>query len=234
MLRPFVTIIVFASMLCQSALYAQNDSSSASRVEFGAYAELTSRYIWRGQDYQHKPSFQPGAELTWKGFTLGAWSAVKISGEGEHEIDLYLSKEIGPFTIALWDYWSFSKTNRAKYFDYNSETTSHMLEGQLLFSTGKRATFNFLISSLFYGADPSKSIYGEVEVVKTVKRNEFKLFTGYQFKGDYYAPKSSFVNLGCSYTRYLFTNKEFNPYISLALIANPALKKTFFTVTLGI
>jgi len=208
-------------------------TNKSANVEFTANAQLVSRYLWRGQDYGHAPSFQPGAELSWRGFTLGAWSALKIAGEGEPELDFYISKEAGKFTFALWDYWSYDKTIRTQYFDYNSATTSHMFEGQIIYSTGERNQFNMMLSSLFLGADPTKSLYGEVEYVREFGKNEIALVAGYQFKGEYYAPHSGFVNIGCSYLRYLWDFGKYSTFISFSLTANPALKKTFFAVAVG-
>ncbi|HCT95034.1 MAG: hypothetical protein A2X19_09725 [Bacteroidetes bacterium GWE2_39_28] len=208
-------------------------AEKSNNVEFTANALLVSRYLWRGQDYGHAPSFQPGAELIWRGFTFGAWSALKIAGEGEPELDFYISKEVGKFTIALWDYWSYDKLMRTQYFDYNSATTSHMFEGQIIYSTGERNQFNLMLSSLFFGADPTKSLYGEVEYVREFRKNEIALVAGYQFKGEYYAQNSGFVNIGCSYLRYLWDFGKYSTFISFSLTANPALKKTFFAVAVG-
>ena len=212
---PFIFISVL--LLVPASLFAQNEEvkepakkeqaenvKEPAKIEFAANAQLVSRYLWRGQDYGHAPSFQPGAELSWRGFAFGAWSALRIAGDGEPELDFYISKELGKFTFAVWDYWSYDKELRTQYFDYNSATTSHMFEGQVIYSTGERNQFNLLLSSLFFGADPTKSLYGEVEYVREFGKNEIALVAGYQFKGEYYAPHNGFVNIGCSYLRYLW------------------------------
>ena len=241
---PFIFISVL--LLVPASLFAQNEEvkepakneqaenvKEPVKVEFAANAQLVSRYLWRGQDYGHAPSFQPGAELSWRGFAFGAWSALRIAGDGEPELDFYISKELGKFTFAVWDYWSYDKVLRTQYFDYNSVTTSHMFEGQVIYSTGEKNRFNLLLSSLFFGADPTKSLYGEVEYVKEFGKNEIALVAGYQFKGEYYAPHNGFVNIGCSYLRYLWDFGKYSTFVSFSLTANPALKKTFLTVAVG-
>lgn len=241
---PFIFISVL--LIVSVSLFAQNEEvkepakkeqaenvKEQAKVEFAANAQLVSRYLWRGQDYGHAPSFQPGAELSWRGFAFGAWSALRIAGDGEPELDFYISKELGKFTFAVWDYWSYDKALRTQYFDYNSATTSHMFEGQVIYSTGERNQFNLLLSSLFFGADPTKSLYGEVEYVREFGKNEIALVAGYQFKGEYYAPHNGFVNIGCSYLRYLWDFGKYSTFVSFSLTANPALKKTFLTVAVG-
>jgi len=235
MTRSFVTLSFATLFLCTSlfvsSLAAQESKKSNPEFSFGA--EVVSSYIWRGQNYNHTPSLQPWAELSWRGFTFGTWSAFRVTGDGDDEIDLYIAKEAGPLTIALWDYWSYSKTNPGQYFNYNPETTSHMLEGQAILSFGEENRFNFLFSSIFYGSDPSKSIYGEAEYIKTFGKNQLSLFTGYQFKGEYYHSSPGFVNLGCTYQRQIAVKENFTPYVSLSFVVNPSAGSTYFIAALG-
>ncbi|PKO99568.1 MAG: hypothetical protein CVU13_05700 [Bacteroidetes bacterium HGW-Bacteroidetes-8] len=231
MIRPLTLLSIF-SLLLSISLPAQEKRER--ELELNSGAEIVSSYIWRGQNYSHTPSLQPWAELSWRGFTFGTWGAFRITGQGDDEINFYISKETGPLTIAIWDYWSYSKTNPSQYFNYEPATTSHMFEGQAMLSFGEENRFNFLFSSIFYGSDPSKSIYGEAEYVKSFGRNQISLFTGYQFKGEYYASSAGFVNLGCSYLRHLPLNEKLASYISLSFIVNPSASSTYFIVAVGI
>lgn len=233
---PFI-VLVFVLLIPATLLSQDNTpeqpSDSGNRVEISVNAELVSRYLWRGQNYGQAPSFQPGAEITWRGFAFGTWGAFGIAGDGYPELDFYISKSIGKFTFAVWDYWYYDKDVNTSYFDYRSSSTSHMFEGQIMFSTGEKTRLNLLASSLFYGSDPSRSLYGEAEIERGFGKNELKLTAGYQFKGEYYAPKSAFVNIGCTYTRYLFDFNKYSTYISISLTANPALGKTYLTAAVG-
>lgn len=235
MIRYLFCLVASVVLLVPVSLFAQEGKEHDSdKVEFTANALLTSRYLWRGQDYGHAPSVQPGAEISWRGFTLGAWSAFKIAGSGDPELDFYVSKELGKFTIAVWDYWYYDKALKTPYFDFNSSSTAHMFEGQIMYSTGEKNRLNFLISSLFFGDDPSKSLYGEAEYVREFGKNEIKLVAGYQFKGEYYAPENGFVNIGCSYVRYLFDIGKYSTFVSFSITSNPAMKKTYLSVAFGL
>ncbi|MHC1779883.1 MAG: hypothetical protein AB9922_06555 [Bacteroidales bacterium] len=228
----FTSLLLSVFLFSGTFLYAQEESVSS--VEFSAGGEVVSSYLWRGQNYNHNPSVQPWAELSWKGFTLGCWSAFRIKGEGDDEVNFYISKNVGFLTLSIQDYWSYSKTSPSKYFDYTPETTSHMFEGSALLSVGEKNNFNLLISYLFYGSDASKSIYTEAEYVRGWKSNEIRAFAGYQLKGEYYAEKNGFVNLGCTYRRELNLKSKIIPYCSLSFIFNPSINSTYFIVAVGI
>jgi len=224
--KTFV-VLIFLS-LCSSSLPAQQDSSKS--VTFSANADIFSQYIWRGLDYGHVPSLQPGVSASWKNFTLGAWGAYRIAGPGDDELDFYISKEIGPVSLSVWDYWSYSKTNPSTFLNYNRESTSHLLEGQILLSGGDKLPFNLLGSYFFYGSDPSKSIYLELQFVQPIKRAELMIFTGFQPKGSFYAEKAGFVNIGATFRQPMLVSDNWNLDLLLSLIANPQAKTFFLTI----
>lgn len=227
-----VLLVLQFIIISNVSMFAQKDS--ANTITLSANADLFSQYIWRGQDFGHTISLQPALSASWKDFTFGAWGAYRLKGNGTDELDLYLSKTIGPFSLAVWDYWSYSKSDPSKYLDYNKESTSHLLEAQLLFSGGEKLPFNLLASYFFYGSDPSKSIYLELQYLLSVKKAEFLFFTGFQPKGTYYAPKSSFVNIGLTYTQPLSSSNFCSLDLLLSLVANPNKKSFYFVVGLSI
>ena len=223
-----VLVVLFFMFAVNLSLFAQREYSSS--FSFSANADVFSQYIWRGQDYGHNPSVQPGVSATWKNFTLGGWGAYKIAGVGDNELDLYVSKTMGPVSLAVWDYWSFSKKYPSNFCNYNRETTSHLLEGQILLSGGDKLPFNLLGSYFFYGSDPSKSIYLELQFIQPIKKAELMIFAGYQPKGNFYAQKNGFVNIGATLTQPLSITNRFSQDLLLSLIANPENKSIYFTI----
>lgn len=203
-------------------IYGQTESPSP--VTFSANADLVSRYIWRGIDIGHAPSIQPGISAEWKDFKIGAWGAYKATGEGGQETDFYLSKTFGSLTFAIWDYWSFNDTTSFDFFDYHEKTTTHLLEAQVLFSGGKIMPFNFLASYFFYGADPSRSLYFELQYEHKFSSVDLMVFAGYQAKGSYYATNANFVNVGCTLKKAIPVSDRFSLPVYLSLIVNPANK----------
>lgn len=229
--RPALILILFL-FAGNFSLFGQQDTGSS--VTVSASADVFSKYIWRGQDYGHTPSLQPGLSASWHDFVIGAWGAYRLSGDGDDELDFYLTKTVGPVSLSIWDYWSYSKSNPSKYFNYNPETTSHLLEGQILLSGGEKLPFNILGSWLFYGADPSKSIYVELQYVQPINNSQLTFFAGYQVKGNYYAPGRGFVNMGVTLVQPMASARKYSMDLLLSLIANPENKSVFFTVGLSL
>ncbi len=198
-------------------------SDSISDFSWSANVDLMSRYIWRGQPYGTGPSIQPGLSGTWKNLTIGAWGAYELvsSGTQEQETDFYISQAAGPFTFAVWDYWSYSESEPTDFFNYSKNTTSHLLEAQIQVSGNEKFPFSLLGSYLFYGADPSKSIYLELQYAKSIRDMDLLLFAGYQAKGNYYAEQAAFVNLGCTITKPIALTKRYSLPLILSLIVNP-------------
>ena len=218
-----ISVLLFLSGT--SALFAQSDTLPAFSTSVNV--DLVSRYIWRGQEYGQAPSIQPGLSATWKDFTLGAWGAYKLTGAGTQETDFYLSKTIGPITLAVWDYWSFCDTSSMDFFNYNPKTTSHLLEAQVLLSGGEELPFNLLAGYFFYGADASKSIYLELQYVHSFGSSDMLFFAGFQPKGEYYGTNATFVNLGCTAIKAIKVTDHWSLPLSLSLIANPSAKSAF-------
>lgn len=221
-LQFFILSLLFIG---STSSFAQTDS--IPQISTSANVDLYSHYIWRGQDYGHTPSIQPGLSATWKNFTLGYWGAYRIAGSGDHETDFYLEKTMGPVTFSIWDYWNYSDSASNNYFDYNKNTTSHLLEAQILLSGGEKLPFNVIGSYLFYGADPTNSLYFELQYVHSFGSFDTQAFAGFQAKGEYYAPKAAFVNVGCSVAKSVRVTKNWSLPINLSFIVNPDSKKAY-------
>ena len=136
--------------------------------------------------------------------------------------------------MAVWDYWSFSKTYPSSYLDYARESTSHLLEAQILLSGGEKFPINLLASYFFYGSDPSKSIYLELQYVQPIRKAQLLFFAGYQPKGTYYAPKASFVNVGLTLNQPLSVSDVCSVDLLLSLIANPSNKSFYFVAGISL
>ena len=227
--KIFIFTLLFS--LNSSLTSAQEIKEKSITAEGGV--DFFSNYIWRGQDYLHKGSIQPYFSTSWKNFTLGMWSAFRIKGTGTDEVDLYLSKSVGPVTLTIYDYWSYSKDSPSKYFDFNTNSTSHILEAQVMISGGERIPFNLLGSYMFYGDDPSRSVYLELQYVQPIKEAELTLAVGYQVKGEFYAEKASFVNTSIGFVQPIRLFDKIATNLMSNLTYNPAADKVYFTIGFG-
>jgi hypothetical protein len=220
-LRSFLIVTLSMFNFYSFRSLAQTDSTKVDSVDISVNVDLVSRYIWRGQNYGQAPSIQPYIELGWKNFTLGAWGAYKFTGEGEQETDFYLSKTFGPVTLSVWDYWTFCDTNEIDFFDYNEETTGHLLETQILLADEEVFPFGLMGGWFFYGADSTKSLYLELQYYYSKGTTEVTAFAGYQAKGSFYASDPGFVNVGFMVTKPIPITERWELPLCLGLIANP-------------
>ncbi len=192
---------------------------------------LLSRYIFRGIDIGNGPNIQPSVSATWKGLTLCTVGDYNLSGSGDDEVDIFLTKSIGFVTIAVWDYWSINHlwgdecADKLNYFNVRNRTTGHLLEAQVLFSGGKFLPLNLLTSYNFYGADTTRSAYLELQYVPKLKIIDLVVFAGYQAHGSYYSTNGNLVNVGCTFKKSVKITDKYSIPLSLSVITNPADKK---------
>jgi len=219
-------IFLLGLSLADVVVFAQSETEESDSLEFSVNADLVSRYVWRGQSYSQSPCIQPDLSLSWKNFELGAWGSYDFSGFSELETDLYLSKTIGPVTLAFWDYWCFNDTTM-DFFDYDRETSGHLLEAQLLISGDDMIPFNLLGGYFFYGADSTHSLYLELQYLYSKGTTELEAFAGYQASGEFYAETSSFVNIGCTVTKPIRVTETWELPLSVSLIMNPDMKSVY-------
>ena len=88
-----ITVALLLSGLVPSTMMAQD------KVEASVGADLVSGYIWRGQDLGGV-SVQPSLEISYKGFSLGAWGSVGFESTDTKEFDLTLGYSIGGFSVS--------------------------------------------------------------------------------------------------------------------------------------
>lgn len=112
-------------------------------VEGTIAADVVSQYIWRGQDLG-SAAVQPTLGVAYKGFSLTGWGSVGIAEPSDtKEFDLTLAYQTGGFHIGVTDYW-FNKgttidgegVEDARYFHYNTHSTTHVFEGNIGYDFG--------------------------------------------------------------------------------------------------
>ncbi|MDD4032440.1 MAG: hypothetical protein PHS48_04250 [Bacteroidales bacterium] len=210
-----------------SAPFTLQGQGSRTPITVNGSVDLVSRYIWRGLEIGQAPSIQPDLSISRGAFTLGSWGAYRMSGPGILETDFYISGEFGFITVALWDYWTFEEGRELNFFTFHEPSTSHLLEVQVTTSGGDRLPFNLLGSYFFYGADPTRSLYLELQFDHQVRETSILAFAGAQAKGTYYGPKPGLVNVGCRVSRPIRITEHFSLPLSLSVIVNPLIGSTY-------
>lgn len=220
----FFAVLIIVSLTFN--VMAQDEPSS--KIGFSGGADLMSRYVWRGLEFEDSPSLQPYVEANYKGFKLGAWGAYKTTGSGFQETDLYLSKSWKYVTVSLWDYYAFDDGMKGDFFNYRKDETPHMLEGQLQLNAGERFPLKFLASWFFYGAAPDKSFYLELSYpLQVTESSSFEAFCGFTPHEGYYADKAALVNLSLKFIKTVKITDSFSLPFQVSLINNPNTKDLF-------
>jgi hypothetical protein len=225
-------IFIFVNFLSFNGVC--QDTANA-KVTFSGGVDLMSRYVWRGLEFEDSPSIQPLLEADYKGFKLGAWGAYKFTGQGFQETDLYITKSWKYFTLAVWDYYSFSDTKAGDFFNYEKESTSHMLESQVILNGGEAFPMKLLASWFFYGAAPSKSFYLELSYpFQLGERSSLEAFCGFTPRSGYYADKAAFVNLSLKFTKAVKITDSFDLPVQVSLINNPNTHDLFIVAGISL
>jgi hypothetical protein len=69
-------------------------SAQEDKVEFSLTADYFGKYVWRGQNLNDDPAFQPGLSASYKGLTAGVWGSLDTTDIHDNsgkftEIDYY-------------------------------------------------------------------------------------------------------------------------------------------------
>ena len=76
------------TVLCLLIVLGINAKTFAQdKVEFNLSADYYGKYVWRGQDIDDDPAFQPGLTASYKGFTAGIWGSLDTTDYNGHEGD---------------------------------------------------------------------------------------------------------------------------------------------------
>lgn len=231
-MKKFNTILAFFAIF---VLF----SSQSIAAEFSAGADIMSRYIWRGRDFGNSPSIQPTLEFSAGGFSVGSWGAFSVDTDVYQELDLYVSYSIADiFSVGVTDYFfptymSNNPSYKNKYFDYDDETTGHILEANLGFECQK-IPLTLSANIAFYGDDKNEdgdanfSTYIEVGYGGKLKEVDWNVFLGITPTEGLYGDDFGVVNLGLTVTKEIKFSDSFSMPVTSGLIFNPQEENSFF------
>ena len=165
LLFTFLILISFSTLIsAQEKVKEQVDSEEVElvndKLSFDIGADFMSRYVWRGLQYGgNAPSIQPTLGLNWKGLNVGFWGAYSLAGLNEsQELDFFLSYTFykDMFTVLFTDYYFPNGRVPDKFYSYDEDSTSHILEGTVSFNGTDKIPVSLLVAVNFYGADASR------------------------------------------------------------------------------
>ncbi len=232
------------SMLAQDISNVEKNGYGTELKEskFGLGLELSTKYIWRGQEYGTSPTMFPSLSYSNKGFTIGAIGAYNFN-DTHQELDLYLSYAFKGLSISVTDYYYPTAVGaNDSYFTFN-KNTGHMLEGTISYEHEKVPVW-VLASTFFAGADKNLegqqawSSYAEVGThYDFLKNNSISVAVGAALNESFYnnfETGFSIVNIAFKYTYNIEFNSGWVLPLSTSYVINPQKEKGYLNVSAAI
>ena len=230
-------------LLLMAAFTTTNAQETEKKSPFNGSVELTTKYLWRGQEYGEAPTFFPTLSYSTGGLCVYATGAYTFDNSWR-EADLGVSYTLGDFTLGVVDYYYPTKVGENdSYFNFKSKETGHALEGCLTY-TPSSLPISAMISTFFYGADKNAdgdqawSTYAElgyhydfsetsilsVALGASLNKSLYNNFeTGF-----------SIVNVAVKYQMELYATKRFSLPASVQYVVNPQKEKNYISFSLGL
>lgn len=218
---------------------AQNETETTqNKVNVSVNADLVSRYVWRGLLYSPNVNIQPTLGLTAGNFFAGAWGSYGFSDKYA-EVDFYAGYRFDNFTLTINDYYNENERdlNQADHFNWDSETTTHALEGSLNYYFGAECPLTLTAATFFYGndrdADGENNYSTYFEAMYNWQLNDghqLSAFVGGTPTEGLYAADAAIVNVGFMLANELIINDKFTIPVKGSLISNPEAEDIFLVM----
>lgn len=241
-----IILIVLMAIFSVQISTAQEIELKDSPVDFTV--NLQSNHLWRGLIITDKPVIMvlTSIKLNKSGsFTAGFWGGTSFSNEndGTHykEINYYMQYAANGFSVGLWDLFNTRGVDSPDVWNYDKETTGHLLDLRTSYNFGKSFPLKLEADALLYGNGDSQLNSGDIEqrystyvqasypLVKDSKVNlSGYVGAGFSFNGDTHlygdgAQNFDIVNVGITASKTLkFAELSFP--VSATTMWNPSTK----------
>ena len=222
---------------------AQTGNSSVDSVQttinetplLSLSADIKSRHTWRGGLTTSAMNLQPTLNLNLKNFTLGAWGCYTID-KSYAEIDFYATYKLGNFSASVLDYYNpIEGVKKNDLFDYNKDSTRHLIDVNVKFHGTKSLPVYFMVSTMVYGADKKPnsnnnrySTYLETGYTLHLRANqEVDIFMGGTPHKSYYAKEAAIVNVGITARQNIKVLRQYNLPFYISMIVNPKYENIY-------
>lgn len=233
-------IVISSVLLCALVVNAQETEKS---TPFCAFVELTSKYLWRGQEYGETPAIFPTLSFSTGGLCVYATGAYTFDNSWR-EADLGVSYTYKDFTLGVVDYYYPTPTGeRDKLFEFDKDKTGHMFEGCLTYAPAS-IPVSAMLSTIFYGADKNLdgkqawSTYAELGYhYDFSESNIFSVALGASLNKSFYnnfETGFSIVNIAFKYQTAIPTGKKFSIPVSAQYVINPQKEKSYIAFSIGL
>ncbi len=137
-------LAMLMAALCPAAVAAQDD------VEADVQLDLTSKNLWRGQDYGG-PALQPRMEVRWQGLYVNAEGATTFDRDDTSRMGLQLGYR-APFglNVGVGTQWTSGIDPLNRFFFFDEKETGHRFEANLGYT---HRLFSLQAYTIFGGND---------------------------------------------------------------------------------
>jgi hypothetical protein len=238
MSKKSLIIVIVMLLTGVMPVKAQGDEEPEKLVSVDYSFDLVSRYLWRGLLYSPNPNIQPYLGVNIGNLTIGSWASYAFS-QDYAEVDLFATYTIGKFSATVYDYYNEveSDLSASDYFHWKRKSTSHALEGTLLWSGTESFPLKATAAVFFYGndrdtvsLDQNYSTYFELGYPVEVGEVGIDFFAGATFNKGLYSDGANFVNLGCTVSKDIDITEKFSLPVRGTFAVNPSSEDVFFVV----
>ncbi len=219
----------------------QNESDSlvttvSKSSLFSLSAEIKSRHVWRGGLTCSAWNMQPTLEMNIKNLTVGAWSCHTVDNSYS-EVDLYASYEVGNFSATILDYYNpIEGVKKNDFFDYNKDSTRHLVDVNVKFHGTASFPVYILGSTLVYGDDKKEnstknrySTYFEAGYTHNLNSDQrVDFFMGGTPHKSCYAQEAAIVNVGFTFHQNVKIMGQYNLPLYVSMVVNPKYENIYF------
>lgn len=216
---------IYTLLLCSiAAIIHAQDSTKA--VSVNTDFTIASKNVWRGVSYgNNAPMLQGLLALNVKdAIEIGVCGTGTINGDRKgygNWLELYTTFTIDQWSLTIDDYYFFSYDSLNDYFDYDQNTTQHLIEAKLKYSIDKFSVYASY--NIYANKDAAKAWYFEAEYfVRDDLSILFGAVTGASWLNYYDA--GGITTIGVAGSRDIKVTKLFSIPVKASLIANPNYK----------
>ena len=211
-------------------------------VSISVNADLVSSYVWRGQK-MGGVSLQPGASVSWKGISLGAWGSYALSpthNGTDEELDITLGYDVKGLHVGVTDYYFFNLGH--PFFKYGGlDASAHTFEGNIGYDFGV-LSLNWFTNfagqdGLNKDGDRAYSSYVQVDVPFRLGGVDCTATLGaVPFRTSFYADDMSdglHINTIALKAAYEVQCKKVTMPLSAQIVANPSSQGLYLVLAAG-
>lgn len=231
-----IQFVSAVDMQAQESLEKNSWGAQLKESPFSLGLELTSKYLWRGQEYANGPAMFPSVSYNNGGFSVGAVGAYDFHGDYS-ELDIFVSYSFKGLTASITDYYYPTAVGANDgYFNFKNSETGHMWEGAISYEHENVPVW-ILASTFFAGADKNLegkqawSSYAEIGThYDFLEDNSVSVALGAALNKSFYnnfETGFSVVNVAFKYTRNVALGKDFTLPLCASYVINPQKNKGY-------